>query len=338
MAEQVAVNPAAEGAAGGSEEEVATGEQGAGPAGESIANAADPDAAIEAEEGEAEPEAPKRRKLKLGDKEIEFDEDVAALIDERNQVYEKRKEHTRAANERFQKAAEVFKMVDGLDPKALEALRSGDPFQVARALGKDPDALVTDYAKQKLAEMDMSPEQRQFADQQRALETRAKAVQEQEQKIQQHQYQQEIQRVQADFAKHLPGALEKFNLPDDEFTAGEMGKIIAQQVRLTGRPPTQAEYEEAAEVQAERLETQLTRYLDRLARTPGALKKKFPEIAKRLREEDVASVGAPRAVRPGKPQNAPQPQPSRAPKTYAEEEAEFRRRKFEALNNGGRSL
>lgn len=334
MAEQVAVNPAgtpapAPEAVG--EEEVQQAVKGAGPAGESIANAADPDAAIAAEEEEAP--GPKKKKLKLGDREVEFDEDVAALIEERDRVYEKRKEHTRAANERFQQAAEVFKQIEGIPPEVLAAVRSGDEWAIAKALGKDPDALVTEYAKRKLAEMEMSPEQRQFADAQRQFAQREAQVAQREQAIQQENHQREVAKVQADFAKNLPPALEKFGLPDDEFTAGEMGKIIAQQVR-SGRQP---DYEEAAEVQAERLNEQLVRFLDRLSRTPGALRKQFPEIAKRLREEDVASVTGPRAIRPGKSVTAPRTEP-RQTKTYAEEEADFRRRKIEALNNGGRPL
>lgn len=332
MAEQVAVNPAGEVAPAGEEVEQ---EQGAGEAGASVANAADPDAVLAAEEeGDV---APKKKKLKLGDKELEFDEDVAALIEERNSVYEKRKEHTRAANERFQQAAEVFKKIEGIDPKMFDALRDlqKDPWAVHKAAGVDPTALVTEFAKRAIAEQEMTPEQRQFAERERQLADRDRQVQEREQKIQQETHTREVAAVRQDFAKNLPVVLEKFSLPDDEYTAGEIGKTIAQLVRQQGRAPTPQDYEEAAEVQAERLEMQLTRFLDRLARTPGALKKKFPEIAKRLREEDVASVTGPRAVRPGKTATAPQNPPS-APKTYAEEEAEFRRRKFAALNNGGR--
>lgn len=310
----------------GGEEEVSTAAEGAGPAGESIANAADPDAAIAAEE---EPEGPKRKKLKLGDREVEFDEDVAALIEERDQVFQKRKEHTRAANERFQQAAEVFKKIEGIKPEVLDALRNlqNDPWAVHRAMGADPTALVTDYAKQQLAQMEMTPEQRALSQREQQIAQREAQIAEHNQKIEQQEYQRQIDGVRQEFAKSLPPVLEKHNLPDDEFTAGEIGKIIAQQVR-SGRQP---DYEEAAEVQADRLTTQLTRYLDRLSRTPGALKKQFPDIAKRLREEDVASLIGPKAIRPGKPTNAPQPQQPSRPKTYAEEEREAKDRMYAAL-------
>lgn len=335
MAEHVAVNPAGSASpdAGGEEVESEQG-AGAGEGGASIANAADPDAALEAEETEP---GPKKKKLKLGDREVEFDEDVADLIAERDSVYQKRKEHTRAANERFQQAAEVFKRIEGIKPEALDALRSGDPWKIAQALGQDPDSLVTEYAKRKIAEADMSPEQRAFEQQRQQLETRAKQIQEQEQKFAQENHTREVQKVQADFAKNLPIVLEKHGLPDDEYTAGEIGRTIAQLVRQQGRAPTPEDYDEAAAVQSERLTEQLTRFLDRMSRTPGALKKQFPEIAKRLREEDVASITAPRAVRPGKPLNAPPPAPSR-PKTYAEEEREFRNRQYESLGRASGAL
>lgn len=328
MSEQVAVNPAAGASpeAGGEEEVSQAG--GAGAAGESIANAADPDAAIAAEEaGEEKPKA--KKKLKLGEKELEFDEDVAALIEERDQVYQKRTEHIRAANKRFEDAAAIAKKFEGIPDEVLGALRNlgSDPFALHRALGVDPDALVTQYAKQKLAEMEMSPEQRAFAERERALKQQADDIAKQRTQIEQENHQREMQRVQAEFAKNLPIVLEKHNLPDDEFTAREIGSLIAQQVRA-GRQP---DYEEAAEVQAERFEEQLSKHLDRLSRKPGELRRRFPEIAKRLREEDVASVTAPRAVRPGKPQNAPQTQPSRPPKTFAEEEREFKNRFYESL-------
>jgi hypothetical protein len=307
----------------GSQEEIA---EGAGPAAASIANSTDPDAALAAEEGD-KPKAPARRKVKVADREIELDEDVASLFEERDQVYQKRKEHTRAANERFEKAAQVFKQIEGIPQEALEALRSGDPFAVAKALGHDPDALVTDYAKKKLAEIEMSPEQRAQAQREADFNKRQADLEAREQKIQQENHQREVQRVQEDFRTNLPKVLEKFNLPDDEYVASDIGRTLAQQIR-SGRQP---DYEEAAEVQAERFEANLGKYLDRLSRTPGALAKKFPEIAKRLREEDVASVTAPRAIRPPSPKNAP-PAPQSRPKTYAEEEREAKDRFYASLS------
>lgn len=285
-----------------------------------------------AEEPASEPEAkpaPKKRKVKFADREVEFDEDVASLIEERETVYNKRKEHLKAANDKFEEAAKLRK--EKVEPveQLAERVRQNPMalFELAERLGVDPNVAAKAYAENYLKQQEMSPEQRALQKQEQDFQRRQQDLEQREQKIQAEQHQREVAEFQQQFAREIPAHLEKYGLPDDALTVGEIGRIVAGQLRAGMQP----DYEAAAEMEAERLDNIVAKHLERLGRTPGALAKKYPELAKRLREEGVASATTPRTSVPGKPMAAPRPtvkpQNQNSP-TWQDEERELRARRY----------
>ena len=239
------------------------------------------------------PKPAPKAKHKIGDKEWDEDE-----LKENLGIAERRKEHVRAANKKFEEAAALVEKEVKPVRALIERLKT-DPmalFQLAEAMGVDPKDAVGKYAQQFLENEKLTPEQRAAQERQSGLERREAEIAAREAKIEEERVNRESDGYRQEFAKQVKTVLPKHGLPDDPLIVGEIGRIVAAQIR-SGMEP---DYDVAAEMEAERIDTLVSTHLDRLSRTPGALAKKYPELAKRLREEDVANATAPRST-PKKP-------------------------------------
>lgn len=296
------------------------------PTGSAEGDAPDAAAAEEAA-GEAE-KAPAKTapKQKYKIKDTEYDEDTLA---EALSVSQKRREHTAAANKRFEEASALQKRE--VEPvRALLAAMKKDPmvlFELAKQAGVNPEEAVAKFAERFSAREKLTPEQRAAEDRMETIAAKERDIADREAKLEEARLEREADGYRQEFSKQVGAVLPKYDLGDDPLTVWEIGMIVAGQIRAD-MPP---DYEAAAEMEAERIEEHVKKHLDRLARTPGALLKKYPELAKKLREEEIEAARAPRQA----PKRAPSGKPLAAlppekPKviSYAEDEAEMRKQRF----------
>lgn len=277
-------------------------------------------------EGEAEKAKPKQKiKLKRGDAEQEYDEDA---IREALDIADKRREHVRAANKRFEDAAAFHKTKIAPVEALLERIKT-DPsaaFELIQQAGGSPEEVVAKFAQEYLERDKLTPEQRAVKAREAELAKKAADLQQQQEKIDNENHQREVAKYRETFKAEVTKVLPKFGLPDDPITVGEIAKTVAGQIRAGMEP----DYEAAAEMEAERTDDLVAQHLDRLSRTPGAFVKKYPELAEKLRKEAVAAaITPPRVTRPsGKPATLPATDSKPKVKSWAEEEAELRRSRF----------
>jgi hypothetical protein len=287
----------------------------------------EPDAAASEEAaGEAEKAVAPKPKQKYKIKDTEYDEDA---LSEALTVAQKRKEHTQAANKRFEEASALIKKE--VEPvKALIAALKKDPmalFEIAKHAGISPEEAVAKFAEKFTAREKLTPEQRAAEERMEQIAAKERDISTREAALEEARLEKEADGYRMEFSRQVGAILPKFDLGDDPLTVNEIGRIVAGQIRAGMEP----DYEVAAEMEAERIDEHVKRHLDRLARTPGALLKKYPELAKKLREEEIAAATAPRQA----PKRAPSGKPvePRAPETpkvksWADDEADFRRSRF----------
>lgn len=288
------------GAAGGGE-----GDSGVSPAEEQAAHLA-------GEGAEAEPaveEPPKPQKYKLDDEE--FDE---AELREWRATAQKRKEHTTAANKKFEEAAAL--RAEAAKERAeyqrqLAALQK-DPWAVHRANGYT-DEQINQLSYQHLSEQARLQElqkadpqryqaEREFQQLQAQLQAARDEKAQHEQWVSQQQHAQQVKQHEAYIEQHLPAAVEKAGFKGNPEAAWLTQNIVVSQLQAGQEP----DFEGAAETVKDLLHSSAKSYVANLS--AEALQRDFPDLVKKLREASVARVAKSPAVRPTaapKPQQTP---------------------------------
>lgn len=158
---------------------------------------------------EARQELKKRLTLKVNGQE--FEEEIDFSDDDKLRELLQR---GYAADGKFQEAAAIKKQVE----QFVSALQ-GDPFGALRELGYDVDDLTDNYMKQRIADLEKSPEQLKIEELQRELESERKAKDEREKARQDA----EIREAEENFSRQLDNditsALSESDLPKSPYVA-----------------------------------------------------------------------------------------------------------------------
>ena len=211
--------------------------------------------------------------------------------------HERRKEHHRAASQKFDEAAALRKQVSG----ALEMIQR-DPEEALRRFGIDPEEFATKTLTRRLQQEQMTPEQReqmtrqqQFAEREAQLSAREKAI---EQKQQAEIVGQWEQRFQASFSN----AAKQVGLPQSARVLARMADIADSYLANDRDDVT---FTEIAEQVRDELAEENGHFLKELDGR-SLLSVLPPEVVKALRQELAAQV------KPVQQQVQSQPQTERA--------------------------
>lgn len=176
------------------------------------------------EELEAAKEEIRKLKLKIHGEEQEYDlsnEEHLKKIQEMAQKGE-------GADQKFQEAAKMQKQMQQFD----QLLRSKDGLlKIMNAYGHDFDKLTQDYVEEKLAEYEMSPEEKA----RRELEEKAAKYEKQLEELQQRQRQAQIEAQKANYANKINQqtieALENSKLPRSGFVLKRIADRLESEIR-----------------------------------------------------------------------------------------------------------
>jgi hypothetical protein len=165
---------------------------------------------VESEESVQE-EIKKIKKLMLKVDGQEIEEELPIEIPEEYQEYfAKNLQLSKVAQKRMQETAEMKKMIEEEKNKFLSEKEKwkANPWQVMEEMEIDPDTLIEQRIQEKLAEAELSPEQRELNE----LRRKIKEKEEREQQLQQEAEQREKMRLQqeaeADITNQINKALE----------------------------------------------------------------------------------------------------------------------------------
>lgn len=265
--------------------------------------------APEGEEPAAEP--PKPQKYKLDDEE--FDE---AELREWRATAQKRKEHTTAANKKFEEAAAL--RAEAAKERAeyqrqLAALQK-DPWAVHRANGytdEQINALSYQHLSEQARLQDLQkadPQryqaEREFQQLQAQLQAARDEKAQHEQWVNQQRHAQQVKQHESFIEQQLPAAVEKAGFKGNPEAAWLTQNMVVAQLQAGQEP----DFEGAAETVKDLLHGSAKSYVANLS--PEALLKEFPDLVKKLREASVARVAKSPGVKPAPATQRPQPKPN----------------------------
>lgn len=222
------------------------------------------------------PTAAERRlfKVKVDGEEVEIDEERAKA----------ELAMGLAAKKRFSQLDQEKRAFEAARAKAKE-----NPWDYLKTLGMDPMQAAYEYLNGVVQEESLTPEQKVFRAQQKELEQREAAIRQQEEQVKQRQDHEAQLAALSLLQKEVPARLEAAGLPKDGAVIG-MVTAHLRDAEAAGIPLSPEVVARAVEMANEDLSANVTRIANTL--TPEQAAKRFPELAKKLRQYDVEQIRA----------------------------------------------
>lgn len=228
----------------------------------------------EGTDAKAKPAVEEDPELDFGEFKVKKSEAAKALA--------KRRELDRGAFAKFEEAKKIRDEVTA----EREALKK-DPWSVLKKHGIDPDKAAYERLQRLVQEQEMPPEQRQLMEERAKIEQERAEIEKWRSEQETQKQQAELQAFEQETMKQIVPALEKSGLPKHPFSLALMNQHAMGQLRAGAENP---DWEIAAEQAKDFSEEFARSWLASLVSNPKALVEKFPEVAKAIREHDLASV------------------------------------------------
>lgn len=221
-----------------------------------------------------------KRKLKIGDEEVDEEEVI--------KTYKSRKEHQREANKRFQEGQAARKQAE----EFVNMMRNPEAFfETARKLGHDPRDLAEKYLVNQLQEEMMDPRDKELKEAKEKL----RRIDELERMQREERDRQLHKTLEAKYAKdyndQFVSALKETGLPATKGTVAEMAKYIGRSAQMGFKMSAQ----EAAQLVMEDIRAAQTALI---GNSDGEMLLKLlgEQVANKIREADMKKLKNPENV------------------------------------------
>lgn len=172
-----------------------------------------PGAAVSGDIKEAAQEA--RRKLKIGDEEVDEEEVF--------KIYKARKEHQRASNKELHEGKAARKQAEDF----INLMKNKDSlFDVIQKLGHDPRKLTEEYLASQLEDEMMDPRDKELRDAKKKLQHIEDMERRQKQAVEDQRNNELKAKYAEDYNKQFVAALSETGLPPTKPMVAEMAKYI----------------------------------------------------------------------------------------------------------------
>lgn len=195
-----------------------------------------------------------------------------------------------AANERFQKAAEIEKQHKQL----MDSLKS-DPAKVLKDMGLDPLEFSQKQLENFIQSQEMSPEQKELAELRRFKEEQEMARQEQQQMQEKQAFEAQVEIHRQEYSNKIQESMEKHNLPKDPAVVG----MVADYLYNASEKGIDLPVEVAARLVKEDLTNNVKTLLGQMS-GDSLFAMLGEDLARKIREYDLGRVG----VKQKQPQQA----------------------------------
>lgn len=189
------------------------------------------------EEAEKErAEQPRKKKYKVGEAEIELEEEKADRYVQKGIFYEKKAHQLQQAEQRLSAFAQQLEQRAQQIEAKFEALKTGDPTVLEELLGDKARDLAEAYLRPKIERELMDPHERAIIEAKERAEKAEAALKQREEGEKKQKFDQDVVENEKRLSGVILEALKADGIPQNEYTAAEMADIMDRMLDAGMKP------------------------------------------------------------------------------------------------------